>query len=396
VRIAPACPERPAAKDVTGEPALGVYVHWPFCRSKCPYCDFNSHVRESIDQARWRSAYLAEIDRFAEQTLGRRVGSVFFGGGTPSLMDPATTTAIIERIQARWRVAATLEVTLEANPSSAEAARFRAFRDAGVNRLSVGIQALDDDALRFLGRGHSAQEARRAAALAAAIFPRHSIDLIWGWPGHSPATWRHQLTHAVDIAGEHLSAYQLTIEPGTAFWRDGVPGADEDVAGALFDVTQEVLATAGLPSYEISNHARPGGACRHNLSVWQGADYLGIGPGAHGRITLGARTEALRALKSPEKWLARLESGRDGIAERGELSQADRFEELLLMGLRLTEGIARAQFRDRAGVEPEDAVASDGLARLIEGGFIAVDEAGMRATPAGRVRLNAVLAHLLT
>ena len=374
---------------------VAIYIHWPFCRSKCPYCDFNSHVRETIDEARWRQAYLTELDTFATKTAGRPVASVFFGGGTPSLIRPETTAAILDHVAARWPLAADLEVTLEANPSTAEAARFRGFRAAGVDRLSIGAQALDDDALRFLGRGHSAAEARAAVALATLIFPRFSFDLIWGWPGHELAAWRRQLGEALAMAGEHLSAYQLTIEPGTAFWREGVPAAGEDTGVALYEITQESLVGAGLPAYEISNHARPGGECRHNLAVWCGADYVGIGPGAHGRLSRDGRTDATRAIRAPEKWLAKVESCGTGLAERVPLTAGERREELLLLGLRLTQGVLREDFRALTGVEPEEAVDRAALARLVEGGFIESDAVGLRATPAGRLRLNAVLAQLL-
>jgi oxygen-independent coproporphyrinogen-3 oxidase len=374
---------------------LAIYIHWPFCRSKCPYCDFNSHVRASVDEARWRRAYLTELDSFAAETAGRLVASVFFGGGTPSLMRPDTTAAILDHIASRWPLAADLEVTLEANPSTAEAARFRGFREAGVDRLSIGVQAFDDDALRFLGRGHTAAEARAAVDMAVLIFPRFSFDLIWGWPGHEVAAWRRHLGEALAMAGEHLSAYQLTIEPGTAFWREGVPAAGEDTGVALYEITREVLAGGGLPAYEISNHARPAGECRHNLAVWRSVDYLGIGPGAHGRLTRDGGTDATRAIRAPEKWLAKVEARGDGLAERVALAPSERREELLLLGLRLTEGVERDGFRALAGVEPEDAVHRVALARLAEGGFIESDAAGLRATPAGRLRLNAVLAQLL-
>jgi oxygen-independent coproporphyrinogen-3 oxidase len=374
---------------------LGIYIHWPFCRSKCPYCDFNSHVREGIDEARWRRAYLTELDEFAAETFDRTVTSVFFGGGTPSLMRPETTAEILDHIAARWPLAADVEVTLEANPSTAEAARFRGFRDAGVDRLSIGVQALDEHALRLLGRSHSEGDARAAVELAALIFPRFSFDLIWGWPGHEVAAWRRQLGEALAMAGEHLSAYQLTIEPGTAFWRKGVSAADEDTGVTLYEVTREVLAGAGLPAYEISNHARPGGECRHNLAVWRGADYLGIGPGAHGRLRRDGRTEATRAVRAPEKWLARVEAQGTGIANRVPLTPPERREELLLLGLRLTEGVLRDGFRALSDIEPEDAVDRAALARLIDAGFVESDDAGLRATPAGQLRLNAVLAQLL-
>ena len=374
---------------------LAIYIHWPFCLSKCPYCDFNSHVRHSIDEDRWRNAYLRELDGFAAQTPGRPVTSVFFGGGTPSLMEPATCAAILDRIAALWSIEAGVEVTLEANPSTAEATRFLDFREAGVNRLSVGVQALNDDALRFLGRGHSAADARAAVTLAARLFPRFSFDLIWGWPGHAVAAWRQQLSAALAIAGEHVSAYQLTIEPGTAFWRDGVPMLDEETSLQLFEATQESLGAAGLPAYEISNHARPGAECRHNLAVWRGADYLGIGPGAHGRLSREGRTAATRAIKSPEKWLAKVEAGAGGLAEQVWLTAQQRREELLLLGLRLSDGLWRHEFRAITGMEPEEAVDAEALTGLIEAGFLECDDVGLRATSAGRLCLNTVLSQLL-
>lgn len=383
----------PAPADST-QP-LHLYVHWPFCRSKCPYCDFNSHVRDGIDEQRWCRAYLAELGRGAGETAGRTVESVFFGGGTPSLMDPRTAAAVLDGIAARWPLAADLEVTLEANPSTAERQRFRDFRAAGVNRLSIGVQSLDDRDLRALGRGHSAADARSAVALAAAVFPRFSFDLIWGRPGQQPDAWERELEDAVAMAGEHLSAYQLTIEAGTGFFRDGVEEADEDRALALYEITHRVLGAAGLPAYEISNHARPGGACRHNLAVWNGADYLGIGPGAHGRLTAGGRTSATRAIRAPEKWLASVEERGGGDAERVALDARQRRDELVLQGLRLTTGIDRQRFRAATGVEPEAAVDADALALLTDAGCIETDRGGLRATAEGRLRLNALLALLL-
>ncbi|MBL8665802.1 MAG: coproporphyrinogen III oxidase, partial [Candidatus Odyssella sp.] len=272
-------------------PGFALYVHWPFCLSKCPYCDFNSHVRERVEEARWQRAYLAELERAAAETPGRVVTSVFFGGGTPSLMPPETAAAILARIRALWPVAPDAEITLEANPGAAEAARFRAFRAAGVNRLSIGVQALDDAALKFLGRRHVAAEALAAVERAAGIFPRYSFDLIYARPGQSVAAWREELARALRFAGDHLSVYQLTIEPGTAFHTAHARGdfalPDEDTAADLYEATRDLLGAAGLAAYEISNHARPGGESRHNLAYWRYADYAGIGPGAHGRLTLG-------------------------------------------------------------------------------------------------------------
>lgn len=387
----------PASVDPARPPAgdLAVYIHWPFCRSKCPYCDFNSHVREGIDEDRWLCAYRAQLQRLATETAGRTIRSIFFGGGTPSLMQPATAAAMLDEVAGLWRVATDAEVTLEANPSTAEAGRFRDFASAGINRLSIGVQALDDAALRSLGRGHSAAEATAAVALAGRIFPRFSFDLIWGRPGQRPADWREELRRATAMAGGHISVYQLTIEPGTAFRRDGVAAADEDDALSMWLLTQEVLAAAGLPAYEISNHAHEGHECRHNVAVWQGGCYLGIGPGAHGRIGAAGGVIATRAGRSPEKWLAAIEAGGDGLAERQQVSLAERREELLLMGLRLTRGVERARFRALAGLEPEAGVDPAALSVLTDVGFLVSDAAGLRATPEGRLRLNAVLARLL-
>ena len=378
---------------------LALYIHWPFCKSKCPYCDFNSHVRDAVDQRRWRDALLAELDQAAAETEGRRIGSIFFGGGTPSLMDPATVAALIARAQARWGLAADAEITLEANPTSVEAARFAALAEAGVNRLSLGVQALDDRALRFLGRGHDAAEARAAIELARRHFARYSFDLIYARPGQTEAGWLAELDRALALAGDHLSLYQLTIESGTAFATAYARGdfalPDEELAGALFEATQERLATAGLPAYEVSNHARPGGESRHNLAYWRGQDYAGIGPGAHGRLTLGATRFAIRRHRAPETWLAAVERTGEGSAERVALTPAERSRELLMMGLRLAEGVDRTRFRAAASGEIEASLDRARLEDLVAGGFVTLDAQGLRATAAGRQRLNAVLGALL-
>lgn len=378
---------------------FSIYVHWPFCRSLCPYCDFNSHVRESVDQARWRGALLAELDHFAADVPGRTVTSVFFGGGTPSLMAPETVAAVLEAVGQHWTPAPDLEVTLEANPTSVEAGRLAEFRAAGVNRVSLGVQALDDDALRALGRQHTAQEALDAVALARTLFDRVSFDLIYARPDQSPAQWRDELRAALRHADGHLSLYQLTIEPGTVFHQAQARGdlvvPDDDTATALYEVTQEVLDAAGLPAYEVSNHARPGEACRHNLSTWRYDDYVGIGPGAHGRLTIDGTTVATRQHRVPEAWLALVE--RDGHATRTRtpLEPTDVLAELTLLGLRLTDGIAEDRFRGRTGTTFEHAFGHDRLGRLIDGGFLVRDDEGLRTTPAGRQRLNAVTGALL-
>ena len=379
-------------------PALAIYVHWPFCRSKCPYCDFNSHVRERIDEAGWRAALLAELDHYAGMTPGRTVTSVFFGGGTPSLMDPATTAAVLERIAKSWRLADDVEVTLEANPNSAEAGRFASLRRTGINRLSLGVQALDDSALRFLGRAHDAREARAAVDAAGHSFDRFSFDLIYARPGQTVAAWIAELREALTLAGEHLSVYQLTLEPGTAFHAAHARGdlrlPDAEAAAELFEATQDLLGRAGLPAYEISNHARPGGECRHNLVYWRYDDYVGVGPGAHGRLTLDGRKFATRQEKAPETWRAAVQARGEGTAERREIPPAEAAEEALMMGLRLAEGIDPARFERTTGVALDAALDAARLRRLIDGGFVQRDAAGLRATASGRRVLNAVIAQL--
>jgi putative oxygen-independent coproporphyrinogen III oxidase len=384
---------------MSADSGFGVYIHWPFCKSKCPYCDFNSHVRERIDETRWRDALLTELDRAAEALSGRRVASVFFGGGTPSLMAPQTAAALIERIGTLWGLDDATEITLEANPTSVEAARFRDLRAAGVNRVSLGVQALDDAALHFLGRGHDVAQARAAVDLAAKHFPRFSFDLIYARPGQTPESWQAELRAALAMAGDHLSVYQLTIEAGTAFATAHVRGdfvlPDDEVQGALYETTQAELEAAGLPAYEISNHARPGAECRHNLVYWRYGDYVGIGPGAHGRLTIDGQKCAIRNRRAPETWLQAIEASGSAREEITVLAAAERREELLMMGLRLREGVARKRFHEEAGAEIEATLDANRLRTLIDGEFLILDEAGLRATAAGRQRLNAVLVALL-
>jgi oxygen-independent coproporphyrinogen-3 oxidase len=374
-------------------------VHWPFCQSKCPYCDFNSHVRERIDHDAWRGALLRELGHYADETGGRTLTSIFFGGGTPSLMEPATVAAVIDRAARRWTFADDIEITLEANPTSVEAGRFIALADAGVNRVSLGVQALNDADLRFLGRHHSAAEARAAIEIAQRNFRRHSFDLIYARPGHTIAAWRDELAAALDLAGDHLSVYQLTIEPetvfGAAFRRGELTVPDEDTAAALFELTQDVLGAAGLPAYEISNHARPGGACRHNLTYWRYGDYVGIGPGAHGRLTLGGEKFATRQHRAPEAWLAAVIARGHATRQRDAIPPRERLTELLMMGLRTTEGVDRGRPLAECGRAFEDALDRNRLARLIDGGFLVLDDAGLRATASGRQRLNTVVGELL-
>ena len=382
----------------TGAP-LGVYVHWPFCKSKCPYCDFNSHVREGVDQARWQRALLAELEHAAREAPDRRVETMFFGGGTPSLMEPETAGALIARTRQLWDSAPDIEITLEANPTSVESARFGALAEAGVNRVSLGVQALDPAALTFLGREHSADEALEAIATARAHFPRHSFDLIYARPGQTAESWLAELERALALAGEHLSLYQLTIERGTRFYAEHARGAftlpGEEEAARMFEQTQARLEAAGLPAYEISNHAQPGAACRHNLIYWRYQDYVGVGPGAHGRFAEGDAKRATRRASGPENWLALVEAEGHGTAETSVVTGQDRVEEALMMGLRLADGIDRALFASVAGADPVEALGEARLAPLVRAGFLDVQPRHLKATPAGRQRLNALLERLI-
>jgi oxygen-independent coproporphyrinogen-3 oxidase len=382
-----------------GTEPLAIYIHWPFCRSKCPYCDFNSHVRDGVDAARWTQALMRDLEHQAELTDGRTVGSVFFGGGTPSLMPPATVGKMLDGVRSHWAVIPDVEITLEANPNSAEAERFHVFAAAGVNRLSLGVQALDPAALRLLGRAHDREEAITAIEHAREIFPRFSFDLIYARPGQSVTAWQRELDEALTLAGEHLSLYQLTIEPGTAFatlvrrGELGMPG--EESTAVLFEMTQERLAAAGLPAYEISNHAGLGAECRHNLAYWRYQDYVGVGPGAHGRLTLDGAKYATRQHRLPEKWLAAVETKGTGIEETAAIDRETAIEEMLMMGLRLVEGVSRARLECAAECEADTLFGST-LAPLIEGGFLTLDADRLAATFAGRQRLNAVLGALLS
>ena len=375
-------------------------MHWPFCLAKCPYCDFNSHVRDDVDDLRWRRALCAEIEYVAAEAPGRKVTSIFFGGGTPSLMAPETVAAIIDHVGRVWHLDRGAEITLEANPTSVEAGRFTAYRAAGVNRLSLGVQALDDAALGFLGRDHSASQARTALKLARRIFPRYSFDLIYARPKQSAAAWRRELAAALEMAGEHISPYQLTIEKGTPFYARHQSGEiktpPEAVAAELYDITQELTAEAGYPAYEISNHAQPGKACRHNLSYWRYEDYAGIGPGAHGRLqTAEGGARATRRHAKPETWLDAVERAGHGTAETRPLAAAERAKEMLMMGLRLRDGVDVQRLNVRTGLTLAEAIRPDALQRLTDGGFLACDGDTLCATKKGRTLLNSVLSELL-
>jgi putative oxygen-independent coproporphyrinogen III oxidase len=374
---------------------FGLYVHWPFCQSKCPYCDFNSHVAVGIDQDEWATAYLSEIDRVGALTQGRVLQSVFFGGGTPSLMEPALVGAILERVRATWPTTNDWEVTLEANPGSVEVGRFRGFRDAGVNRVSLGVQALHDADLRRLGRMHTVAEARRAFDVARRAFDRVSFDLIYARQNQTLDGWRAELADALTMAVDHLSLYQLTIEDGTVFAERFAKGLlrglpSEDVSAGMYEVTQELCDAAGLPAYEVSNHARPGAESRHNLIYWRAGDYAGIGPGAHGRISQGATRRGTVAWKMPQAWMMAVQHERSGDSEIDTLSGADRATEYALMAMRLNEGMQRHRYRALGGQENEQAMAT-----LAESGHLVLDRDTVRTTPAGRLLLNEVLRRML-
>jgi putative oxygen-independent coproporphyrinogen III oxidase len=375
-------------------PPLALYVHWPFCVTKCPYCDFNSHVREAVDQQAWQAALLTDLAFEAARLPGCRLASIFFGGGTPSLMPPATVAAIIEAAQQHWPPDPDLEITLEANPSSVEAGRFAGFASAGVNRLSLGVQALDDTALKLLGRPHDVSAALAALEIAQSTFSRVSFDLIYDRPGMTRESWQAELTRALGLGTTHLSLYQLTIEPGTRFAALHAKGQlampDEDTSADLFAITQDITAAAGVPAYEISNHAVPGCESRHNLTYWRYGDYAGIGPGAHGRRE-GVAT--LRR-KKPEHWLAGVREAGHGMESETPLTVPERTSEALVMGLRLAEGLDADRFAARSGTALADAVKPDAVARLVAQGLLTSDTRGIRLTPAGWPLANAVLAEI--
>lgn len=395
---------RPALAD-NDQPAVvwpggfGLYIHWPFCVSKCPYCDFNSHVADAVDHDRWRAALIAELRHYAAQTTGRRLDSIFFGGGTPSLMDPATTAALIDLARSLWTPADDLEITLEANPGTIDAARFADFRAAGVNRLSLGVQSFDDEQLRFLGRAHDAATARRGIEVAAQSFDRFSFDLIYARPGQSVTDWNAEMELALSFEPEHLSVYQLTIEPGTKFHtlygRGEIVLPEEDLAGDLYELTQTRLNDAGLPAYEISNHARPGRECRHNMVYWRGGDFIGVGPGAHGRVTAGEAIFATRQHRAPEIWLNRVDEAGHATVDRNAVPMPERIEELLMMGLRLRDGVEQARFYQQTGQRLDSCLDPERLATLAGEGLVTFDDARLAATAEGRQRLNGVLSYLL-
>lgn len=374
---------------------FGLYVHWPFCEAKCPYCDFNSHVRAEVDQSRWLRAYLRDLDRYAERLPGRVLNSIFFGGGTPSLMKPEVVSAIIERACQIWTPANDIEISLEANPGSVEAERFAGFAQAGVNRVSLGVQSLRDADLRRLGRIHTVAEAIRAFEIARAHFTRVSFDLIYARQDQTLADWRQELSEALALAVDHLSLYQLTIEPGTIFSQRRAKGGlrglpSEDLAADMYEMTQELCGAAGFNPYEVSNHARPGAESRHNLVYWRYGDYIGLGPGAHGRVTMNGIRYETEAWSNPEQWLSLAESDRS-LKIFDKLKYTDQGPEHLLMGLRLTEGVDLNRHAALAR-KPLSQSKLEDLSRL---GLLQVRNGRVSATSGGRLILNRVIAELL-
>lgn len=374
---------------------FGLYVHWPFCESKCPYCDFNSHVAANIDQTRWKQAYLVEIDRLGAETAGRRLDSVFFGGGTPSLMDPELVGAILTKVRATWPMRNDPEITLEANPGSVEAGRFKAYRDAGVTRISMGMQAMNDEDLRRLGRRHTSAEARSAFDIARTCFERVSFDLIYARQDQTLSDWRKELSMALDLAIDHLSLYQLTIEDGTAFGdrfaKGGLRGLpSDDMSAEMYEITQDLTSAHGMPAYEISNHARLGAESMHNLIYWRGGDYVGIGPGAHGRLSKNGIRWATEAPKPPALWLEMVGKGKPGELPRQVLSAKDHALEYLMMSLRLREGLDLARYTAIS----QTAINPQAVKHLVDIGMITADSARICATEKGRMVLNAIIREL--
>jgi oxygen-independent coproporphyrinogen-3 oxidase len=373
---------------------FGLYIHWPFCEAKCPYCDFNSHVSRQIDQAAWKAAYLSELDRYAELVPDRVLNSIFFGGGTPSLMDPETVATILNRVKTHWPVANDLEVTLEANPGSVEAGRFQEYAQGGVSRMSMGIQALNDRDLKRLGRIHSIDEARQAFDIARENFDRVSFDLIYARQDQSLDDWRQELTEALSMAVDHLSLYQLTIEPGTAFGdrfsKGGLHGLPkDDLAADMYDLTQELCNAAGMGAYEVSNHAKIGSESRHNLIYWRYGDYMGIGPGAHGRITLNGQRHATEAWSNPDRWMQGVAAGRSEKL-RNAIAHRDQADEYLMMGLRVSGGIDRGRHTRMGGQD----LPQDRLLYLQDLGLVEFDETSVKVTRQGRIVLNSVIVEL--
>lgn len=379
------------AMSYTSTRPFGLYIHWPYCVSKCPYCDFNSHVAQTVDHERWAKAFVWELKRAHQESADKTISSIFFGGGTPSLMAPDTVRQIIETAQNLWGFRDDIEITLEANPTTVESQTFPDFKQAGVNRLSIGIQSLREKALTFLGRAHNLHDAQRALTLAQKHFERYSFDLIYARPDQTLTDWRRELSEALQLSAGHLSLYQLTIEPGTAFFKDKVPVVDDELGADLYDMTQHMLSEAGMPAYEISNHARPGQESRHNLVYWQGDDYIGLGPGAHSRL----HNQAIHQIYKPDLWLKGVEEKQSGEQKRKQLPTDERIVELILMGLRLKEGIKLTHFQNLTEKPLVDCLDPRGLTDLQELGFIQLNDTHLKASEDGFKCLNGVLEKLI-
>ena len=378
---------------------LAIYIHWPFCKSQCPYCDFNSHVRDAVDQDRWKQALLSELNWMAQTQANKTITSIFFGGGTPSLMPPSTAEALINQVAKLFPLAPDIEITLEANPTSVETATFPAFQQAGINRVSLGVQSLDDKELQFLGRGHSSSEALRAIDLARTTFARYSFDLIYARPNQTVALWEQELAQALRHAGSHLSLYQLTIEENTAFHHAYAKGGftlpNEEEAEALYRTTESLLASNGLHAYEVSNYAKPSEESRHNLAYWQGTDYIGIGPGAHGRLRENGQRIATSTIKSPERWLEKTLRDGHGIEEWRAIDQPTEAEERLMMGLRLTEGIHYKKFQTQTGFDLRNYLNPERLQLHTQNGLLENKQDRLQTTLTGRLVLGNLTAELL-
>ena len=380
--------------------SLALYIHWPFCLSLCPYCDFNAHTRDKINNNRWKRALLTDISYWSTKTKGREITSIYFGGGTPSLMNAETVFVLLQTIMKLWKTSPYLEISMEANPTSIEMEKFQLLRDAGINRVSIGIQALRDNALEFLGRKHDQKQGLEAISLAAKVFPTFSFDLIYSRPEQTIKDWSLELTEALKIGSKHVSLYQLTIEKGTPFYSSFKKGSfqipNEKKAAKQFEITQEICEAHNVPAYEISNHAKTGAICVHNLNYWNGGDYIGVGPGAHGRLTTEEGSIiATEQIPLPENWINEVEKNGHAIRKYKRLNPQIRREELIMLGLRLSDGIKRDLFYSVAGVKLEEFIDPHRLNHLKKGGFLILDKNGLRTTPQGRLRLNAVLAALL-
>jgi len=378
---------------------FGVYVHWPYCAAKCPYCDFNSHVNDSIDHEAWHLAYLREIEYYASLTEARTVTSIFFGGGTPSLMVPETVEAVISCIAGCWTLSDDVEITLEANPTSVEANKFMSFREAGVNRVSLGVQSFNDHDLQFLGRKHSAEDAKRAIDIAANIFDRYSFDLIYARPEQTMVEWEKELKEALKFAKDHMSLYQLTIERGTPFYMQHKRGEfvtpDENLSADLFELTQKIMDDVCMPAYEVSNHASHGQESRHNMTYWRYGDYVGIGPGAHGRLTIDGTKKATRGHRAPDIWLKNVKDKGWGGHPFEDVTPDQKFTEALMMGLRLYEGVPLSRLEKAAGRPLPDVLDIDKVRRLRDEGMLEANDNCIQVTQAGMLRLNSILDYLL-